>query len=162
MIAGDTFRRTYTAGDPTQPDPDKSAWAGLKQTGQDTLRQRALGFNCLNYGKTPEGTLDRHYLPEKSFLDQNCAQGVRFELMFPSCWNGKDLSNSDFKSHMAYPDLVMNGNCPSGFETRLPSILYETIWDTYAFKNRNGRFVLSNGDTTGMKCASPPLEITSC
>jgi len=149
LIAGNTYRRTYTAGDPTQPDPQKSFWAELNQTGQDILSQRALGFNCLNYNANPEGTLYRHFLPDKAYLDAHCPQGVRFELMFPSCWNGKDVTADDHHSHMAYPDLVMGGTCPPGFETQLPSLLYETIWNTYAFKDRNGRFVISNGDTEG-------------
>jgi hypothetical protein len=149
MMSGNTERRTYTAGDPNQPDPEKSVWAAMKQTGQDTLSQRALGFNCLNYDKAPEATLYRHKMPEKSYLDANCKNGLRLELMFPSCWNGKDLDSADHMSHVNFPDLVMTGNCPKGFDVRLPSLLYEIIWDTAAFAGRNGRFVLSNGDDTG-------------
>ncbi|OHF01798.1 hypothetical protein CORC01_02989 [Colletotrichum orchidophilum] len=149
MIAGDTHRRNYTAGDPSKPDPQKSDWAILGQTSQSVLRQRAIGFNCLNYGRAPEGTLYRHFLPDKAYLDANCANGVRFEMMFPSCWNGKDLDSTDHKSHMAYPDLVIDGTCPDGFETSTPNLLYEVIWNTYAFKGRSGRFVISNGDTQG-------------
>ncbi|GJC90610.1 hypothetical protein ColLi_13448 [Colletotrichum liriopes] len=149
MIAGDTDRRTYTAGDPSKPDPQKSSWSLLGQTKQSILQQRAIGFNCLNYGRDPEGTLYRHFLPDKAFLDANCANGVRFEMMFPSCWNGKDVDSKDHKSHVAYPDLVIDGTCPDGFETSVPNLLYEVIWNTNAFKNRNGRFVIANGDTQG-------------
>ncbi|GKT41107.1 uncharacterized protein ColSpa_01288 [Colletotrichum spaethianum] len=149
MIAGDTDRRNYTAGDPSQPDPQKSAWSTLGQTTQSILEQRAIGFNCLNYARDPEGTLYRHFLPDKAYLDANCANGVRFEMMFPSCWNGKDLDSNDHKSHVAYPDLVMDGTCPDGFETSVPNLLYEVIWNTNAFKSRSGRFVIANGDLTG-------------
>jgi hypothetical protein len=149
MLAGDTKRRTYTAGDPTKPDPEKSLWALSGETNQETLSQRALGFNCLNYDKDPEATLYRHFLPEKSYLDANCKDGVRFEMMFPSCWNGEDKDSTNHKDHVAYPDLVITGNCPKGFDVRTPSLLYETIWGTNSFANRNGRFVVSNGDTTG-------------
>ncbi|KXH64089.1 hypothetical protein CSAL01_01336 [Colletotrichum salicis] len=149
MIAGDTYRRNYTAGDPSKPDPQKSEWAILGQTDQSVLRQRAIGFNCLNYARAPEGTLYRHFLPDKAYLDANCANGVRFEMMFPSCWNGKDVDSTDHKSHMAYPDLVIDGTCPDGFETSTPNLLYEIIWNTYAFKDRSGRFVVANGDTQG-------------
>jgi hypothetical protein len=149
MMSGDTERRSYTAGDPSKPDPEKSAWAAMKQTGQDTLGQRALGFNCLNYAKDPEATLYRHQMPDKEYLDANCKDGIRFEVMFPSCWNGKDLDSANHRDHVAFPDLVMTGTCPEGHDVRLPSLLYETIWDTHAFADRNGRFVLSNGDDTG-------------
>jgi hypothetical protein len=149
MLSGDNTRRQYTAGDPSQPDPEKSLWAQRGETGQDTLAQRALGFNCLNYERDPEATLYRHVLPEKSYLDANCAQGVRFEIMFPSCWNGRDLDSTNHKDHVAFPDLVITGNCPEGFDVRTPSLLYETIWATNEFTGRNGKFVVSNGDDTG-------------
>ncbi|KAF4511266.1 hypothetical protein G6O67_003078 [Ophiocordyceps sinensis] len=150
MLSGDTERREYTLGDPSKPDPDKSSWASLKQTTQAALAQRAIGFNCLNYGKTPEGTLGRHFMPDKSYLDANCKDGVRFEVMFPSCWKGKDAVDSDnHMDHVAFPDLVMSGTCPESHPIRLPSLLYEVIWNTNAFKDKSGKFVLSNGDETG-------------
>ncbi|KAK5993727.1 hypothetical protein PT974_07164 [Cladobotryum mycophilum] len=137
-------------GDPSKPDPEKSIWAALKQTNQDDLAQRAVGFNCLNYAKPPEGTLYRHYMPDKNYLDANCKDGLRFEIMFPSCWKGGNaVDSSNHKDHVAFPDLVMTGNCPADYPVRLPSLLYEVIWNTAAFQNRNGRFVLANGDTTG-------------
>ncbi|RFU81240.1 glyoxal oxidase precursor [Trichoderma arundinaceum] len=150
MVSGDTARRTYTAGDPTQPDPAKSLWASLGQTTQEILAQRAVGFNCLNYDKAPEGTLYRHFMPDKAFLDANCKDGIRFEIMFPSCWKGGDATDSpNHQDHVAFPDLVMTGNCPEGFPERLPSMLFEVIWNTNAYAGRDGHFVISNGDVTG-------------
>lgn len=148
MLAGDTHRRNFSY---PVPDIEKSAWTGDLQS-QDFLREWALGFNCLNYGATPEAALARHEMPEKSFLDQNCPQGVRLELMFPSCWDGKNLDgvNHDKKSHMAYPNLGNAGTCPEGFPVRMVSLFYETIWNTYEFKDEEGEFVFSNGDKTGM------------
>jgi len=43
----------------------------------------------------------------------------------------------------------MTGDCPSDYPIRLPSLFYETIWDTYAFAGLDGEFVLANGDPTG-------------
>lgn len=149
MVSGSNDRRSYTVGDPSQPDPPKSQWASLGQTSQSALEQRAVGFNCLNYAMAPEGTLYRHMLPDKSYLDQNCADGLRFELMFASCWNGKDIDSKNHKDHVAFPDLVMTGTCPETHPVRLPSLLFEVIWNTAAFKHRKGRFVISNGDVTG-------------
>ncbi|CAJ2507562.1 Uu.00g087480.m01.CDS01 [Anthostomella pinea] len=149
MISGSNYRRDYTVGDPASPDPPQSNWAMLKQTGQDDLAQRALGFNCLNYKKDPEASLFRHYMPDKEYLDANCPDGLRLELMFPSCWNGETTS-ADHKSHVAFPDLVGNGNCPDTHTQRLVTLFYETIWATAdsAFGS-NGEFVISNGDPTG-------------
>ncbi|KAL2179084.1 uncharacterized protein P884DRAFT_276164 [Thermothelomyces heterothallicus CBS 202.75] len=151
MVAGDTNRRNYSVGglDVKMPDPPKSNWASLGQTSQVDLAQRAIGFNCLNYATDPEPSLYRHYLPDKQFLDEKCKDGVRFELSFPSCWNGKDISSPDQKSHVAYPDTVLNGNCPEGFDVKLPGLFFETIWRTQDFVGIPGEFVISNGDVEG-------------
>ncbi|KAF5012454.1 hypothetical protein FDECE_1506 [Fusarium decemcellulare] len=150
MLSGSTNRRTYTAGDPSEPDPEKSTWNIMGEVDQDVLAQRALGFNCLNYQREPEGTLYRHYMPDKEYLDANCKDGIRLEIMFPSCWKGGDAVDSDnHKDHVAFPDLVMTGTCPSGYPVRIPSLMYEVIWNTDAFADRNGKFVFANEDTTG-------------
>ncbi|EFX01586.1 wsc domain containing protein [Grosmannia clavigera kw1407] len=149
MIAGNQNRRSYTAGNVEMVDPPKSEWASLGQTTQEVLAQRALGFNCLDYSATPEASLYRHFFPNKEYLDANCPDGIRFELMFPSCWNGVDTDSANHRDHMAYPDEVMSGDCPEGFLTRVPSLFYETIWDTASFASRSGEFVISNGDVEG-------------
>ncbi len=151
MLAGSPQRRDYAVGDPNEPDPPTSNWAALGQTTQDDLAERALGFNCLDYSKQPEGSLFRHFLPDKTFLDANCKDGIRLEIMFPSCWNGKDVDSTDHKSHLAYPNLVGDGQCPDGFPVRLITLFYEVIWATNSnrFSGRAGQFVLSNGDPTG-------------
>jgi len=163
MIAGDSLRRNYSipGANPKDADPEQSYWAKLGQTSQVDLAQRALGFNCLSYGKKPEGALYRHYMPEKSYLDENCADGVRIELMFPSCWDGKNVDAHNHKNHVAYPDLVMNGGCPAGFDVKLPGLFYETIWATNLFRGVPGEFVLSNGDPDG-RLIHPPTIYTDC
>jgi len=159
MIAGDTFQRTFNL---PIPDPPLSEWSSdPQQSNQAALSQKALGFNCLNYAITPEGSLYRHFMPDKSYLDANCLDGLRFELMFPSCWNeSAGPTSHDFKDHMAYPDLVKTGNCPEGFGTRVPSLFYETIYDTYSFVGKAGQFIIANGDPTGkfasITCAFSP------
>ncbi|KFY07766.1 hypothetical protein V492_06844 [Pseudogymnoascus sp. VKM F-4246] len=136
MIAGDTNQRNFTAG---ESDPSS----------QKGLAQKALGFNCLNYEKAAEGSLYRHFMPDKAYLDANCKDGIRAELMFPSCWNGKDTTSKNRMDHVAYPSSVMDGSCPEGFPTRLPGLFYETIWNTAEFIGVDGEFVFSNGDPTG-------------
>ncbi|EYE98561.1 DUF1996 domain-containing protein [Aspergillus ruber CBS 135680] len=145
MLAGDPFQRNFTW---PIPDPPKSEWTG-DQASQAALKQKAIGFNCLNYNGAAEASLGRHFLPNKTYLDEHCTDGVRFEMMFPSCWNGKDVDSDDHTSHVAYPSLVMDGTCPEGFETRIVSLFFETIWNTYAFKDYEGYFVLAHGDPTG-------------
>lgn len=142
MIAGESNKRNASA-----PEPTPSLCSN--NITQSTLAQKAIGFNCLNYKGSAEGALTRHTLPAKSYIDSHCPNGLRLELMFPSCWDGVNLDSHDHKSHVAYPDLVMEGKCPRGFESRIPALYYETIWDTLAFKHVSGKFLLSNGDYTG-------------
>ena len=102
MIAGDPNRRNFTCD---VPEPPKSSWSGF-EVSQEGLSQKAVGFNCLHYesdGKgatTPEPSLGRHYLPDKSFLDSHCTSGIRIELFFPSCWDGEHATSEDHKGHM--------------------------------------------------------------
>ena len=48
--------------------------------------------------------------------------GIAFAM--PTCWDGNELGiNNDHKSHMRYTeDGSVRGNCPSGFDTRLPQV----------------------------------------
>jgi hypothetical protein len=145
MVSGDTFRRKYTAGNYKERDPPPSQWKALGQDTQEILAQRAIGFSCLN--QNMESALTRHYLPDKAYLDANCSWGLRTEVAFPQCWNGKDLDSKNHADHVAFP--TANGECPKGFGVLFPKMWYEVIWDTNAFAKRRGRFVLSNGDVTG-------------
>ncbi|KAF7853657.1 hypothetical protein EAF04_010648 [Stromatinia cepivora] len=148
MIAGNNELRNFS--NYPVPDIDKSNWNQAPYNTQAFLGQAAIGFNCLNYAAAPEGSLYRHFLPDKDYLDANCADGVRFELMFPSCWNKTaGVTAPDSRSHMAYPSEVMTGTCPDGFDTRLVSLFYETIWNTAAYIGTPGEFFISNGDPTG-------------
>lgn len=51
--------------------------------------------------------------------------------------------------HVAYPDGVMTGNCPPGYDRRLVTLFYETIMATDKYRGVSGKFVLANGDPTG-------------
>jgi hypothetical protein len=145
MTSGNPYRRNFTLPVPDPPLP----WTGEDAT-QDALHQKAIGFNCLNYNAPPEGSLYRHFLPEKSYIDANCPDGLRLELLFPQCWDGVNLDSPDHQSHVAFPDAMLNGgNCPPGFPKNLNQIFFETIYDVATFKDQDGIFALSNGDPTG-------------
>jgi hypothetical protein len=66
-------------------------------------------------------------------MDTKCKM-IRQTIIFPTCWNGKDLDTADHKSHVKYP----NGNsCPSGFNVKLPQIMYELMWDVSKFMDKS-------------------------
>ncbi|KAF8418952.1 WSC-domain-containing protein [Tirmania nivea] len=123
MLAGDPYLRSYT----------------------NNKEQRAVSYACLDYNN-PE--------PETpGFPTKNCPNGLRMQVFFPSCWNGKDLDSLDHKSHMAYPDGTDTGKCPPTHPVRLISIFYEVLFNTNPYKDQwvYGKcpFLLSTGDPTG-------------
>ena len=149
MISGDTFQRNFSG----LPVPDSpQPWSGNDIT-QANLERKAVGFNCMNYqcpGGCDEPSLYRHFLPTKDYLTAHCPDGIRMELVFPQCWNGKDLDSVDHKSHVAYAsDLLNGGTCPPGFDHVLPQLFYETYTYPQDFYSEDGQFVISNGDPTG-------------
>lgn len=97
-------------------------------------------------------------------------------LRFPTCWDGVNLDSPDHMSHMSYPDkspqthflqsktdeLIQSGTfesagpCPASHPVRVSQVMYEVIWDTKQFNNKedwpeDGKqpFVWSFGDATG-------------
>lgn len=144
MISGDARQRNFTL--PT-PVPEKSVWKAEDMT-QLALAQKSLGFNCLHYGSGNEESLTRFFLPDKSFID-TCYSGLRLEIQFPSCWNGRDLDSHNHKDHVKFPNLLKTGVCPEGFTVRLPVLFYETIYAVADFVKHDGSYVLSSGDPTG-------------
>lgn len=124
MLAGDPRLRNYT----------------------DVPEQSAIKYACLNF--SGDGGPKTHGFPQR-----NCPNGYRHQIFFPSCWDGKNLDSPNHKSHMAYPDGVTMGSCPSTHPVRLVSIFYEVIYETNLFSDQwyssTAPFVLSNGDPTG-------------
>lgn len=126
MVAGDPFKRS---------------------AGNDFASQ-AISYNCLDYNKNPGN-------PETpGFPKINCPNGLRSQVFFPSCWDGKNLDSADHKSHMSYPIGAYNdGKCPDTHPVHLVSIFYEIIWDTGKFSNKwygnDQPFLWAQGDPTG-------------
>jgi hypothetical protein len=103
------------------------------------INQLSINFNGPAQLQTP------------GFANTNCPNGLRAQIFFPGCWDGMNLDSSDHKSHMAYPDGIDNGYCPSSHPVHLISIFYEVWFNVAPFNQLNdgGRFVLANGDSTG-------------
>ncbi|KAH8687187.1 WSC domain-containing protein [Tricladium varicosporioides] len=110
---------------------------------RDVVEQNAINWACIG---TDDATTP--HFPKK-----NCPSGLRMQVFFPSCWNGKDVDSPDHKSHVAYPSGLDHGICPPGFPKRFISIFYEVLWATPEFSDMwygdDQPFVLSNGDPTG-------------
>jgi len=110
----------------------------------NTLEQRAVNFVCL-------GNEGPH---TNNMPDKNCPNGLRSQIVFPSCWNGKDLDSPNHKSHVAYPSAMDNGYCPPTHPKRFITLFVEIVWQVDAFKDKwpipsKNPFVFANGDPTG-------------
>lgn len=148
MIAGDSRLREFPYPAWESNDPRYGGWTQEDWFNEPKKAAHGIGWNCLNYDQKAEDTLGRKNIPQK----MACKSGLRAEIVFPSCWNGKDSDSPDHKSHVRYPNLVESGDvCPEGFEHRLPTLLFEVIWDInpYIESGFKGQLVLSTGDTTG-------------
>jgi hypothetical protein len=116
-----------------------------KRTGGDDLPTKGISFACLGSDKAETNNMPNY----------QCENGLRAQVFFPSCWNGKDLDSSDHKSHMSYPNSQHydNGPCPATHPVHFISIFYEILYDTNLFADQwNGTqhpFVFANGDATG-------------
>jgi hypothetical protein len=125
-------------------------------TNQDFLRQRAIGFNCLNYDEPAAAALGLHTIPQ----DKECPDGLRAEVFFPSCWDGVNADSDDHRSHVAYPSTMDDGDCPDGYPVRLPSLFFETIWDVAAVAGQGGTLVFSTGDQLGRSSPFDARDLT--
>ncbi|EXJ83114.1 hypothetical protein A1O1_06733 [Capronia coronata CBS 617.96] len=119
----------------------------FKRTAGDDFASQAVSYACLNYNGPAKAETPM-------FPNYGCPDGLRAQVFFPSCWNGKDLDTADHMSHMSYPIQSYNGgSCPPEFPVHLVSIFYEIIWDTGKFSDQwygdNQPFVWSMGDPTG-------------
>jgi hypothetical protein len=128
----------------------------LRSMNTSSAESKSLTFRCFaaNFGNNrsaPGGGLnsgeDSYNLPNKK-----CTGGIRAQIYFPTCWDGKNLDSPDHKSHMAYTGS--NGQCPTSHPTAVPQLFLETVWDTPKFNDLwNGQgnqpFVYSMGDPTG-------------
>ncbi|KAG8809047.1 hypothetical protein FRC17_003637 [Serendipita sp. 399] len=119
------------------------AGSAVKNTlNQNNAADQAINFHCL--GPNTE-TLQ--------FPDQPC-QDVRGEhsvqIMFPSCWNGRDLTSANFRDHVAYPvDGKEGDTCPGTHPVRFMTLFFEHIIYMKDIDWYPGSLVLANGDNVG-------------
>lgn len=107
------------------------------------VQQDAVSFVCLDY---VNGSSQSKTFPQKA-----CPQGLRTQIIFPSCWNGQSLYEKDM-SHVVYPKgtSASTGTCPDTHTIRLPTLFYEFIWSVGKTNNvGNSSWVLANGDAFG-------------
>ncbi|KAI5835680.1 hypothetical protein K523DRAFT_368070 [Schizophyllum commune Tattone D] len=139
----------------TTPFPDDVSDPNLRTFDASSFAQQAVTYLCLQAG----GASARfNELPRGV-----CSAGIRSQINFPSCWDGKNVDSDDHRSHVAFlstgPD---NGTCNDpAFPYTLPRIFMEAssqpvywitqTWDAFRSQSYSPDqpFVFSNGDPTG-------------
>ncbi|KAK0702190.1 hypothetical protein B0H67DRAFT_500257 [Lasiosphaeris hirsuta] len=128
--------------------------AGLR-TAQGQQKQLCHRCNSDEYdrGGAPCTGQDTQSLPTRF------CRSIRTTITFPTCWDGKNTDSPDHKSHVAYPitgSFETVGTCPKSHPVRLPQLMYEVMWDTGAFNDKDlwpedgsQPFVWSTGDGDG-------------
>ena len=131
IVSGDKNARSY--------DSQTMTWGNATYPGRPIADR--VSFNCL---------ADKP-LPEQPYMFRtDCINGLRAQIQYQSCWNGRDLYLPD-NSHVAYLSQIDNGVCPPTHPYQLPHLFLETLWAVNDVKGQTsgGRFVFSQGDTTG-------------
>ncbi|KAG4442607.1 hypothetical protein IFR05_001937 [Cadophora sp. M221] len=115
---------------------------------------RCFGKNQQPFGGAPCTGADTSNLPKGT-----CLGGIRETIMFPTCWDGKNLDSPDHRTHIAYPSsgtFESGGPCPATHPVKLPQVMFEVMWDTSQFNDKSiwpadgsQPFVYSMGDGTG-------------
>jgi len=71
-------------------------------------------------------------------MDISCKM-VRQTLIFPACWDGKNLDSPTHKDHVTYSGNGASGggSCPATHPVKLPQIMYELMWNTSTFMDKS-------------------------
>ncbi|KAL8689292.1 MAG: hypothetical protein Q9218_005004 [Villophora microphyllina] len=99
-----------------------------------------VSFACL------DGTSSKE---QPGMVRTDCKHGLRAQIHFQSCWNGIDLYKED-NSHVEYMTGIDNGDCPTTHRVPLVHMFFEVLYGVNDInKGDGGKFVFSQGDTTG-------------
>ncbi|CAL1709157.1 unnamed protein product [Somion occarium] len=131
---------------------------GLRMLAGNVLRRvnnasnfadQAITYVCLDFDHDHSG--DPAWEERPDFFQHQCPDGMRAQVFFPSCWDGKNLDSPDHQSHMAYPiQNFDSGDCPSTHPVHLISLFYEMFVSVDQFPYVAGRWVYSFGDNMGL------------
>ncbi|KAF2645977.1 hypothetical protein P280DRAFT_389466 [Massarina eburnea CBS 473.64] len=137
----------------------------MRRTSENLGKNMQQCYRCYpetNWGGSPyppcmDPKWDTDHLPK-----QACPGGIRSNIIFPQCWDGKNLDSPSHRDHMVHPIggpvafPVVNGTCPATHPVKVPQVMFEVMWDTSDFNNKEDwpqdgsqPLVLSTGDNTG-------------
>lgn len=158
MLVGDPYKRNSTDSETT---PLKGGGIYLGRDPGQGIPQ-PVQFTCPTAdGSNPYAKQNRFANTGLGFPMANCdgyATGLRYDIYFPDCWDGK--SPSDYTSGREFSSTASTKNneqnCKAGW-THFPAMHMEVYWDIDGFA-RSGMwkpasdawpFELAQGDPTG-------------
>ncbi|KAB5533348.1 hypothetical protein GE09DRAFT_1176892 [Coniochaeta sp. 2T2.1] len=92
------------------------------------------GFGGSMYPPCMDPVWDTDHLPTG-----RCEGGIRTNVVFPQCWDGKNLDSPNHRDHVAHPMggpagfPVVSGKCPETHPVKIPQLMLEVTWDTRLF-----------------------------
>ena len=104
-----------------------------------------INHKCLGVAAEEADTAEFPPRPER------CTGGIRSEVTFPSCWDGRLASDLPYTD----PTVVhpsggwAAGRCPATHPWRLPTLFYEAIFHTQEVVEAGDKLVYSFNDTVG-------------
>jgi hypothetical protein len=142
---------------------------GFRMLVGDPMRRKSLYknqscFRCYsgaNFGGDDRAPCTDTKLDSEGFPKVPCLGGIRSNILYPTCWDGKNLDSPNHQDHVAYPKngpaaFLSTGDCPSTHPVKIPQLMLEVVWDTTSFNNKaewpedgSQPFYLSTGDNTG-------------
>jgi hypothetical protein len=115
----------YSVSD--KPLPVRPMPLGLRMiAGDSTARSPQptgiVHYNCLRHPQGGQVTQSSAAIP-------SCPAGsyLSAKIVFPGCWDGRNLDSADHRSHMAYP---VKGQCPVLHPVGLPTLAIRLRWKT--------------------------------
>ncbi|KAG6618845.1 Murein transglycosylase [Phytophthora cinnamomi] len=115
----------------------------LREKG-DSIEEKAITWVCIDYNNP--------HKEQQGIPNFKCPDGLRGQVNFPMCWDGKNLDSDDHKSHVAYATGLDGGSCPDGWK-KMVKIFYEAFYNVAQYDDEwvgdQHPFVLANGDRTG-------------
>lgn len=146
---------------------------GFRMFAGDALNRKSTGhgrnmqscFRCYTGPNFQGNVMSPCFDPKldtESFPSTPCPGGIRSSVIFPVCWDGKNLDSPNHVDHVAHPVTgpasfaVTNGKCPESHPVKIPQVHLEIVWDTRNFNRKEDwpadgsqPLVLSSGDPTG-------------
>ncbi|EOO00842.1 hypothetical protein UCRPA7_3710 [Phaeoacremonium minimum UCRPA7] len=169
-LFGDNFTTATQGGFTVYYVSDGPVGDSMQREKRDEQRKYQSCFRCYtgpvvepDYGGDLLAPCQDPRVDTEAFPANPCPGGIRSNILFPTCWDGKNLDSPSHKDHVAYPiegpDLFTgrpNGTCPESHPVKIPQLMLEIVWDTTGFndvaewpEDGSQPFVLSMGDSTG-------------